>query len=172
VTRKLLMDSRSEGKMYLVGPCRKKWTKRSRCEAGGESALQAGVWRGLVSRKPWKRASALDVAHDGVEQADPPTQHEQQQAEPGCQGALRETAPNVGALLEGPRLLGRGAALSFGEGDGDVAAVAGIGAARLCSPGFVCDDGEAGEQQHHGDGVQRAVEGEARVQAGGQVAGS
>jgi hypothetical protein len=113
--------------------------------------------------------------HDGVEQADAGAQHEQQQAEQGGEGALRQAATGGGALvvLERPWLFGRRAGVALGEGDGDVAAVAGIGAARLLlGPRLVGDDGEPREQQHDGDRVQRAVEGEARVQARRQVAGS
>lgn len=66
----------------------------------------------------------------------------------------------------------RGSAVGVLQRDGDMAVVVVVGSACLRGACLVGDNGQAGEQQNGGDGVQRAIKGKGRGDARGQVAGS
>jgi hypothetical protein len=174
---------------------------RSTKVRGRESALQAGYWRWLGWRRLWQRAStrarkgcgllvldvcwavtrcahqdgrraALDVLGDAVEDGYATAHGEQQHRQQRPDGLDAPCPPSCGRPGLGPYLFCGPPALPMAERDRDVP-----GRRRwlrgAAPPGFNGDDGEACQQQHDGDSVQRLVEGERVVDGrrGAQVAG-
>jgi hypothetical protein len=117
--------------------------------------------------------AALDVLHDAIEDAYATAHGEQQHCQQRPDGLDAPCPSSRGCTRLGPYLFCGPSALPIAEGDRDVS---GRRRRLLCasaSPGFNSDNGEAGQQQHDGDGVQRLVEGERVVdgRCGAQVTG-
>jgi hypothetical protein len=116
--------------------------------------------------------AALDVLGDAVEDGYATAHGEQQHRQQRPDGLDAPCPPPYGRTRLGPYLFGGPSALPIAQRDRDVPRRRRWlrGAAR---PGFNSDDGEARQQQHDGDGMQRLVEGERVVDGrrGAQVAG-
>jgi hypothetical protein len=116
--------------------------------------------------------AALDVLHDAEEDGDAAAQCEQQHHQQRAHRLDAPCPPPDGRAGLGPRLFSLLSALAVAERYRDVSRRQ-VWLCRAVPPGFNCDDGEARQQQHHGDGVQRLVEGERVVDGrrGAQVPG-
>ena len=118
--------------------------------------------------------AALDVLGDAVEDGYAGAQGEHQHRQQRAHRLDAPCPPPYGRAGLGPRLFSGRPARAIAERDGNVSRreVRWCGAVAV-SPGLNCDDGEARQQQHDGDGVQRLVQGERVVDGrrGAEVSG-
>jgi hypothetical protein len=120
--------------------------------------------------KRW--AGAFHLFHDGPENGDADAQYKQQDCQQHGDCLSLEPGSSWRVLLGRPCLLFGGATVALDQRDGNISAFTRMGAAVLLGARLVGYHDKARQQQYHGDCMQWAVEGEARVDAGGEVTGS
>lgn len=103
-------------------------------------------------------ATALDVLHDSEVDGDATAECEQQHAQHRSHGLDAPCSPPRRRSGLGPDLFS-GSALSVSERYRNISRRQ-VRLRSAVSPGFDCDNGEARQQQHDGDGVQRLVKSE------------
>jgi hypothetical protein len=117
-------------------------------------------------------SAALDVLHNAVVDAYAPTHGEQQHRQQRADGLDAPCSSPDGRAGLGPQLFSGRSALAMAQRNGNVSGRR-LRLRGTVSPGFKGDDGEAGQQQHSGNGMQRLVKGERVVDGrrGAQVPG-
>lgn len=104
-------------------------------------------------------ATALDVLHDTVEDADAAADGEQQYGQECAHGPDTPSLPAGNEPGFGPMLLGALAAVAVAEWYRDISRWQ-LWLVRSAGPGFHGNNEQAGEQQHKASSVQGLVEGE------------
>jgi hypothetical protein len=146
---------------------------RVRARGRGRAAGQLVVDTCCVVRRcahRCRRSAALDVLDDAVEDGDATTHGEQQHRQQRPNGLDTPCPSPRGRTGLGPYLFSGPPALAVAEWYRDVSGRRRWLRAATC-PGFNGDNGQARQQQHDGDGVQRLVKGERVVdgRCGAQV---
>jgi hypothetical protein len=140
-------------------------------EKGLQRSVHGGS-RGYGAAHHCRGRAALDVLHDAVVEAKAPAHGEQEHRQQRTDSLDAPRATPDGCAGLGPQLLAGRPALAMAQRNGDVSPRR-LRLRAAEGPRFDGDDGEPGQQQQCGDGVQRLVEGERVVDGrrGAQVAG-